>query len=605
MPDVFISLSSKDRAWGDWIAWQLSQAGYEVAYAYWQLRSGENLYARTEDWVHDSARVLVLMSANYFASEQTRRELDQAVSRDPSGRKGIVVPIQISDYDAAGRQVGMLLQIDLAGAPDETEARNRLLAGLSGNKPPAGAPRFPAGQSEESRPSFPPEAGGGQPGPIPAPKTARDTPCLVRRPVTRKFARGVGTCLLIQGVLLLPLINPGAEAVDDAVFQLPALSQTLLGPAGNTAYTFLDIDDDTYRAWGMPYPLRRDKLLKLLQYAVGAGARVVILDVELVPSGAQPDPLSEYLSRYRSATTPIVLVRSLAPGSSQSQPGACPVLDSAAPDSPDLFLASQSVGSKRDRVAFIPLWESVCHNGLPEVVPSVSLLGDTWLGDGARGILKLRHWLDGRKPADCAGCSPDSRPDVEPLTLNAIRLTGARGRLSRIRFVVSGAADARQRVESNGRKTDLLYTESARKITETDPGAVSPDLAKDRAVIIGGSFMGRDIKSTPLGRMPGAMVLINAMESLSRFGPLNPPGSLMKWPVIALWDMIVALWFTVAMQRPGILTWVVCALALLALSFAVAPYAGWSLFAIPLIFLSLSLGVRRPSIAKKAGSPSV
>jgi len=107
MPDVFLSLSSKDRGWGDWIAWQLREAGYDVAYAYWQLQSGENLYARTEDWVHDAARVLVLMSPNYFASEQTRRELDQACSRDPAGLRGIVVPIKISEHDVAGRQLSI------------------------------------------------------------------------------------------------------------------------------------------------------------------------------------------------------------------------------------------------------------------------------------------------------------------------------------------------------------------------------------------------------------------------------------------------------------------------------------------------------------------
>jgi TIR domain len=32
MADFFISLSGKDKVWGDWIAWQLKDAGFEVIY---------------------------------------------------------------------------------------------------------------------------------------------------------------------------------------------------------------------------------------------------------------------------------------------------------------------------------------------------------------------------------------------------------------------------------------------------------------------------------------------------------------------------------------------------------------------------------------------
>ena len=44
MVDFFISLSGKDKAWGDWIAWQLKQAGHESART-------TGLYNRADDEV--------------------------------------------------------------------------------------------------------------------------------------------------------------------------------------------------------------------------------------------------------------------------------------------------------------------------------------------------------------------------------------------------------------------------------------------------------------------------------------------------------------------------------------------------------------------------
>jgi hypothetical protein len=32
MKDFFVSFNSADRAWADWIAWTLEEAGYQAAY---------------------------------------------------------------------------------------------------------------------------------------------------------------------------------------------------------------------------------------------------------------------------------------------------------------------------------------------------------------------------------------------------------------------------------------------------------------------------------------------------------------------------------------------------------------------------------------------
>jgi hypothetical protein len=47
--DFFVSYSSSDRAWAEWIAWQLEQAGYLVVIQAWDFEPGDNHVARMRD----------------------------------------------------------------------------------------------------------------------------------------------------------------------------------------------------------------------------------------------------------------------------------------------------------------------------------------------------------------------------------------------------------------------------------------------------------------------------------------------------------------------------------------------------------------------------
>jgi len=40
--DFFISYTQADRAWAEWIAWQLEEAGYSVTIQAWHFRPGHN-----------------------------------------------------------------------------------------------------------------------------------------------------------------------------------------------------------------------------------------------------------------------------------------------------------------------------------------------------------------------------------------------------------------------------------------------------------------------------------------------------------------------------------------------------------------------------------
>ncbi len=47
--DFFISHAGADRAWAEWVAWQLTDAGYSVELDVWDWAAGQNFVAAMSD----------------------------------------------------------------------------------------------------------------------------------------------------------------------------------------------------------------------------------------------------------------------------------------------------------------------------------------------------------------------------------------------------------------------------------------------------------------------------------------------------------------------------------------------------------------------------
>jgi hypothetical protein len=47
--DFFVSHAGADRAWAEWVAWQLADAGYTVELDLWDWAAGRNLVAAISD----------------------------------------------------------------------------------------------------------------------------------------------------------------------------------------------------------------------------------------------------------------------------------------------------------------------------------------------------------------------------------------------------------------------------------------------------------------------------------------------------------------------------------------------------------------------------
>ena len=131
--DFFISYTSSDRQWAEWIAMQLEQdEQYTVFIQAWDFRPGSNFVAEMERAAQCAERTLLVLSPAYLESCQksgyTLAEWAAAFRADPTGMKRHLVPVRIQSCEVNGL-LGSVVYIDLVSL-DEVQARESLLAGV-------------------------------------------------------------------------------------------------------------------------------------------------------------------------------------------------------------------------------------------------------------------------------------------------------------------------------------------------------------------------------------------------------------------------------------------------------------------------------------------
>lgn len=143
--DFFVSYSQADRAWAEWIAWQLEDAGYSVLFQLWDFVPGSNWIKLMQDGVMRSARVVPVLSSAYIGSMFGTAEWQAIWVHDPDGAKRRVIPVRVADCERPGLLAG-IVSIDLFGVP-ESKALQRLKDGikraLSDRAKPLKPPSFP------------------------------------------------------------------------------------------------------------------------------------------------------------------------------------------------------------------------------------------------------------------------------------------------------------------------------------------------------------------------------------------------------------------------------------------------------------------------------
>ena len=158
--DFFVSYTSTDRAWAEWVAWQLEDEGYQVVVQAWDFTPGL-------DWAHEmqhatstAERVVAVLSAAYLQSGHGEAEWRAFYAKDPTGERGLLLPVRVNDVEPPGL-LTTRTYVDLVGR-DANSARAALLAAARGARgKPSEAPEFPGDRpwqvSATEAPRFPGE----------------------------------------------------------------------------------------------------------------------------------------------------------------------------------------------------------------------------------------------------------------------------------------------------------------------------------------------------------------------------------------------------------------------------------------------------------------
>jgi energy-coupling factor transporter ATP-binding protein EcfA2 len=154
--DFFISYRTLNEGWAEWIAWHLEAEGYTTFLQAWDFRPGRNFVNEMEHGITCCARTLAVLSPAYFESGFTKAEWFAAFAQDPTGEKGLLLPVRVEPCDVEGL-LGQIIYVNLVGL-DEQAARERLLAGIAQTRAkPTKPPRYPGagGSAEGLKPSLP------------------------------------------------------------------------------------------------------------------------------------------------------------------------------------------------------------------------------------------------------------------------------------------------------------------------------------------------------------------------------------------------------------------------------------------------------------------
>ena len=151
--DFFISYTAADQRWAEWIAWELEAARYTTVLQAWDFRPGSNFVLNMNEASAEAERTIAVLSPAYLQSRFTASEWAAAFAQDPTGERGLLLPVRVQECDLQGL-LPQISYIDLVGQAEE-EARAALLTGVKRTraKPPT-PPPFP-GASAPEKPRFP------------------------------------------------------------------------------------------------------------------------------------------------------------------------------------------------------------------------------------------------------------------------------------------------------------------------------------------------------------------------------------------------------------------------------------------------------------------
>jgi len=413
---------------------------------------------------------------------------------------------------------------------------------------------------------------------------------------------------------------------------LPSAKGTIRGNESKEIpkFVFVDVDNQTHKQWKVPAFIPRDKLKNLIHFAAIAGAKLIIVDVQLTIqlNDSTNQVLRKFLEKYQKKEIKCIFSSSesnkKAGNNTQQQDQECPpiillrtfqeftlsdngtikeplksrptLLDDIVKPRESYHLvqwASAEFVTNEDRVRRWWLWQPISYEPsiTTTVIPSFELLtaamvcNDT-MKDGYDWLYKQFASPQFSEKSGIQVCRNNS-----VLTASG----GMYGIQQRIMYSMPWNVSEKE-TDTAKFSEDRIIIYPAKNIPTVEGSTeeealkqLSPKPFKDAIVLIGGSYdVGHDNHLTPLGEMPGGLVIINAINSFLKYGEINELKPEIKFFSIIVFIFFVSVAFTflesfVAKMFLGI----VILLVLVPVSIIYLNKALWVDFALLLIVLEI------------------
>ena len=85
MADFFVSYTSADKAWAEWIGYVLEEEGFTAVIQAWDFRPGSNFVLEMQRAATEADRTIMVLSPDYLKSQFASPEWAAAFAQDPRG----------------------------------------------------------------------------------------------------------------------------------------------------------------------------------------------------------------------------------------------------------------------------------------------------------------------------------------------------------------------------------------------------------------------------------------------------------------------------------------------------------------------------------------
>lgn len=149
--DFFISYSSADRLWAEWIVWHLEQAGYSVELPDFGLQSGYNFALNIDNITREAKRIIAILSPNYIRSLYSQLDWALTIKRDARAKQGLVLLVHVEECKHILKDILGSVKFINVVAQDSSKVQEILLTSIRHEYSKPGFPSFSPEINKEMR----------------------------------------------------------------------------------------------------------------------------------------------------------------------------------------------------------------------------------------------------------------------------------------------------------------------------------------------------------------------------------------------------------------------------------------------------------------------